>query len=394
MTIELSSTPSLFADFSAAEKRMLAIAVLRVEELEETRRITAGMASQAGDIQRELEARGITDADVMREAREAVEATAAAQAGLASEVHDYRKLFGADGRAVAAIGQYVTTLRVAHAGDVNALNRVQAARRELYEARAAAAVAHAEANEVEGQPPTRRRRVQVELSQSEQLATASPETAVIRQSLLTALPASFADRYVRDGSRLVEASNAQHVLMIDHGTRLQLPREYDDIAVKAAVDIAEAREWSSMRVNGTPKFRQAVWAEAASRGIAVAGYTPSASEQEWAERVVDRAGRLNKVQPNEAVAAFQDAATPEARREAAKQFPQLRKAFAIEASYSKLASRLDGEPAQKAFMARMREHIADDLAHGRELAEVRLRRNFAQESTRNRVREAEQDRVR
>lgn len=593
MTIETSPANNLFAGFNDDEKKMLAVAVRRVEELEETRRITAGLAGQAQAIQSDLKARGVDDGDVLREAAEAVAATASAQGKLASEVDGYRKLFGPDGRAAAAVGQYTQLLRNAHAGDVEALNSVQAARRELYEARDASAQhregsdagagieaegryqvrqtnpatletttmlttasalaafkefngkadrevldresgklvgyvsweqdgstprwkmresfaaavetaqsrettfefyeAHgsrplrqfdslqdaviaysregggqlravgrdaseqvvmarkgegadyemtfatqevkdlyvmtqkisnagrpggevptsaqlqeataaaarslqpereATANTIEQDGPERSKRVDPALVQPDQEAVASRDGKRPQLDLQHALPESFAGRYVKDGDKWVEAGNAAHVIVVDKGSKLQVPREFDAESVKAAVDLAEARGWSSMKVAGDQKFRQALYLEAASRGIEVKGYTPNEAERKWTAENAAKHQRTNLVMENDVAKAFHDARTPAERREAAERHPELKKAFAIEAAYSQLAKQIHGKSGQDAFMARMRDNIATDLAQGRELVDVRLRRPMFKQQEFDRSQHRDQDRGR
>lgn len=395
MTIEFGPANNLFGGFTENEKRMLAVAVRRVDELEEARRILGGLAGQARAIDSDLKGRGVTDRDVLREAAEAVAATHDLKDTLAGEVHGYRALFGPGGHAAAAVGQYVQLLRNAHAGDVEALNRVQAARREVYEARDARAqlASTAEPNEMRQDDPDRSRRVGIKRTGHEKPHPIDPVMPALQQDLATALPIGFNGRYIRNGNRIVEAGNVQRVVLVDQGAKLQVPREFDAASVRAAVDIAETRNWGGMTVTGHPKFRQAVWLEAATRGIAVNGYRPTQEEQASAERIADRLGRTNAIAENQSVRAFRESSTAAERRKAVLEHPELKKAFAIEASYTRLATRIEGETAQSAFMKRMRENIAVDLAQGRELAEVRLRRpNLKAEYAR--VRSQEHDRAR
>lgn len=489
MTIETSPANNLFAGFNDEEKKMLAVAVRRVEELEETRRITAGMAGQAQAIQSDLKARGVDDSHVLQEAAEAVAATASAQGKLSSEVNDYRKLFGPDGRAAAAVGQYTQLLRNAHAGDVEALNSVQAARRELYEARDASAqhrggpeadqdqaqgryvvrsidsttleskpvLATASAlqafeafngkadreifdrqsnrlvgyvgldqdgavpqwktraeftaaidaerpaerapaaaeNTVEQDGPERVKRVDVAQVQPDPAKTAERQDRQPQVDLGHALPESFVGRYVKSGDKWVEAGNAEHVILVDKGAKLQVPREFDAESVKATVDVAEARGWGSMKVSGHEKFRQAVYLEAASRGIEVKGYNASEAERKWAAEAAAKNPRTqNMAMESDVAKSFHAARTPAERRQAAEQHPELKKAFAIEAAYAQLAKQIHGKSGQDAFMARMRDNIATDLSQGRQLAEVRLRKPMFKQQEFDRSQQRDQDRGR
>lgn len=395
MTIETSPAANLFAGFNDEEKKMIAVAVRRVEELEETRRIMAGMAGQARGIEADLKARGVTDADVLREASEAVEATMSVKGQLASEVHDYRKLFGPDGRASSAVGQYAQLLRKAHVGDVEALNRVQSARRELYEARDASAQ-HRETdtdatNAIEMSDPERVRRINLPKQEVTEERKDDRDNAMMRQTVSTALPASFTGKYVKNGNKLVEIEDPSHVLLVDKGSKLEAAPEFDAESVKAMVDIGEARGWKSMNVTGKEEFRRAVYMQAASRGIEVKGYTPTEAEKAWVNRELEKQGKTNTVSENSAVKAFREAESPAERRKAAEKHPELKKAFALEAAYSTLSKQITPKSSQNAFMARMRENIALDLAQGRELADVRLRKPMVTGREYNRAQDRVQD---
>lgn len=62
--------------------------------------------------------------------------------------------------------------------------------------------------------------------------------------------------------------------------------------VRALVSVAEDRGWDKIHVKGNKEFRQAVWLEAASKGIECSGYTPTKVEQAWAEK---EAAKLNAI---------------------------------------------------------------------------------------------------
>ncbi len=97
---------------------------------------------------------------------------------------------------------------------------------------------------------------------------------------------------------------------------------------------------------------------------------------------------------NDVAKSFHAARTPAERRQAAEQHPELKKAFAIEAAYSQLAKQIHGKSGQDAFMARMRDNIATDLAQGRELVDVRLRRPMFKQQEFDRSQQRDQDRGR
>lgn len=66
----------------------------------------------------------------------------------------------------------------------------------------------------------------------------------------------------------------QTIAFVDDGELLRARAEHKEV-VKALVAIAEVRGWDQITVKGSKAFRQAVWFEAASRGIDARGYVPS-----------------------------------------------------------------------------------------------------------------------
>lgn len=406
MTIETSPANNLFSGFSEEEKRWIRVAVRRVEELEDTRRISAGLAGQASAIQADLQARGVGDAQTLREAAEAVAATASVQGRLAGEVDGYRKLFGPDGRAAAAVGQYVQLLRNGRTGDVDALNAVQAARRELYEARDASARqrgagrAHAGQAQVAAAGAAENAIEAVRLAAGGSGPGGGPggpggpgrrPSAPERDDGSLDDTQTFFSRYRRVADTWVRRDDPSRVVLVDKGSRLRSPYRLDMESVQAMTELAEARGWTAIRVSGNAQFRQAVYLAAASRGIAVRGYTPSEAERRLAADMAERrqreaerqARRRERGAPEHGdpergdgkrlAAAYASARTARQRRAAVARHPQLRQAFALELAYLQMARKIQGQPGRDAFMERMRENIASDLAYGRRLPDLRLR---------------------
>lgn len=189
----------------------------------------------------------------------------------------------------------------------------------------------------------------------------------------TALPDHFADKYEKKGNALVRiGDDPKKALLKDHGAKLTANKDYNSEAIKAMVDIAEARGWNSLTVTGSPDFRKAVWNEAAARGLSVKGYKRTEAEQARIDKELARNGKQNALAENKTVKAFKEARTPEQRREAVTKHPELKGAFAVDAAAQAFArERLQGK-SQEAFMERMRDNIAFDLAQGREMATIRL----------------------
>lgn len=65
---------------------------------------------------------------------------------------------------------------------------------------------------------------------------------------------------------------------------------------RSMVDVAEAREWRSLRVSGNEDFRRMVWLEASVRGVKTLGYEPDPSDLELLKRERD-ARLVNRIEP-------------------------------------------------------------------------------------------------
>lgn len=72
--------------------------------------------------------------------------------------------------------------------------------------------------------------------------------------------------------------HGEPVAFVDKGSKL-VSASTDERAATAMAAMAEGRGWSSIKVSGHPKFRQAVWLEASARGLAVRGYTATVDDR-------------------------------------------------------------------------------------------------------------------
>jgi hypothetical protein len=62
------------------------------------------------------------------------------------------------------------------------------------------------------------------------------------------------------------------------------------------VDVAEARNWKSLRISGHEDFRRMVWLEATMRGVKSVGYEPNAADLDLLRR--ERETRsVNRIEP-------------------------------------------------------------------------------------------------
>jgi hypothetical protein len=65
---------------------------------------------------------------------------------------------------------------------------------------------------------------------------------------------------------------------------------------RSMVDVAEARNWRSLRVSGNEDFRRMVWLEASVRGVKTLGYEPNPADLEVLRR--ERESRqVNRIEP-------------------------------------------------------------------------------------------------
>jgi hypothetical protein len=65
---------------------------------------------------------------------------------------------------------------------------------------------------------------------------------------------------------------------------------------RSMVDVAEARNWSALRVSGNEEFKRMVWLEASVRGVKAIGYEPNPADLEVLQK--QREARLtNRIEP-------------------------------------------------------------------------------------------------
>lgn len=115
-----------------------------------------------------------------------------------------------------------------------------------------------------------------------------------------AIPDYFENRFVKMGASYVDWENGRRTVLIDRGTSLRASRNYDNDSIKAIMDVAEARGWTSVKLRGTEEFRRAAYFEAASRGLQTVGYAPTDAERTAAREAAERNGKVNSVHREEA----------------------------------------------------------------------------------------------
>lgn len=319
---------------------------------------------------------------VRKEVGEAIAAANTSSASLMHELVEYTDAFAMSPTARGGASRFVAMLERARLGDAAALATLQSARNELGEAERARADFGNDNRNVPrdstvsaGDRPMERDRDQEALIRSLEVIAAQGA----RVNTL-ALPESFVDRYVRAGDSLVDARSPARLILVDRGRRLDAPPQYSSETIKAMVAIAEARGWSRIVLKGEPEFKAAVYMEAASRSMTVSGYKPSAAERAVADsnharqRIQVQSTTATKNAASTISEAFKQSRTPAERKAAAKQFPQLTQAFAMEAVAATAAKNIANRNGSEAFLRRFRDTIAEDLSQGRSMADIRLRK--------------------
>jgi len=65
---------------------------------------------------------------------------------------------------------------------------------------------------------------------------------------------------------------------------------------RSMVDVAESRNWQTLRVSGNEDFKRLIWLEASLRGVKALGYEPQHADQELLRRERD-ARAINRIEP-------------------------------------------------------------------------------------------------
>lgn len=87
----------------------------------------------------------------------------------------------------------------------------------------------------------------------------------------------------------------------DKGTSLKLKRK-NGKAYEAAMELALAKGWKAIELNGKPKMLGQAWLEAKMKGLEVVNYTPTEKDREaLAQRMAERDAAIAKDQGNETV---------------------------------------------------------------------------------------------
>jgi hypothetical protein len=116
---------------------------------------------------------------------------------------------------------------------------------------------------------------------------------------IEAIKASLQERFIVRTGREPETTEYRFrgepgvLAFVDRGAKLTTDRQEADVA-RGIVDLAQAKGWKALTLNGSEDFRRNVWREAAVRGLPATGYTATKADQEWV------AARLSAQQGNAA----------------------------------------------------------------------------------------------
>jgi hypothetical protein len=203
-------------------------------------------------------------------------------------------------------------------------------------------------------------------------AIARLDARVERAALVAKLEASLVERYlikrapVTVGDMTIGRTeyrfrgDTSRVAFTESTFRLATDTNSPSVA-RSMVDVAEARNWRSLRVSGNEDFRRMVWLEASVRGVKTLGYEPNPADLEVLKR--ERESRLvNRIEPARGGAGEQAAGAATAAKGSARGSGG-RKAVlaAIEAL---LVARRVPEKQREAVMAAATEKLAQRLSDG------------------------------
>lgn len=186
------------------------------------------------------------------------------------------------------------------------------------------------------------------------------ETALTERYLIKRAPVTVGDMTIgRTEYRFL--GDTSRVAFTESTFRLATDTNSPSVA-RSMVDVAEARNWRSLRVSGNEDFRRMVWLEASVRGVKTLGYEPNPGDLEVLKRA--RESRLvNRIEPARDTAGEKSAGAAPAEKGSArgsggrkavlaaieavlvaKRVPEKQREAVMAAATAKLAQRLrDGQ---------------------------------------------------
>ncbi|RJP62603.1 MAG: hypothetical protein C4535_20710 [Comamonadaceae bacterium] len=144
-------------------------------------------------------------------------------------------------------------------------------------------------------------------------ASARLDAQAEREALVARLEAALTDRYIIKRAPVTVGDlsiglteyrfrgDTSRVAFTESTFRLATDTNSPSVA-RSMVDVAEARNWQSLRVTGNEDFRRMVWLEAAARGVKTLGYEPSLADMERL-KVERELRQTNRIEPTREAAA-------------------------------------------------------------------------------------------
>lgn len=98
------------------------------------------------------------------------------------------------------------------------------------------------------------------------------------ETLRRAIPERVEKQFRRTGNKYYLKDAEKSLAFEDRGDSL-IAKSSDERIAHALVGIAEAREWSNIKVKGSEEFRRKMWLEGSLHGLKVTGYDPTEQDR-------------------------------------------------------------------------------------------------------------------
>lgn len=89
------------------------------------------------------------------------------------------------------------------------------------------------------------------------------------------MPGSIEKKYISRDNSYYYVGKPDEVAFVDRGNKLNTKAKHSVALIESLLDIAETRNWSDIKINGTNEFKQEAWMQASLRGMSVKGYKPT-----------------------------------------------------------------------------------------------------------------------
>ena len=111
-------------------------------------------------------------------------------------------------------------------------------------------------------------------------------------------PDSIKSRYIVADGQYLSAKNGTTVLFEDSGKKISTAKT-DNQTIQDMLEVAKAKGWDSIKLNGTKEFKQMMYVAAESQGIRTKGYAPTPADLALVERLRQDKS-LNSIEQNPA----------------------------------------------------------------------------------------------